>query len=330
MLVLGLQGSPRKKGNTSYLLDLVLEEASRRGAETLRIDVCRQNIRPCMGCTNCERKGVCAIEDDDMNPLLYPLMRRADLIILATPIYFYNATSQLKKVIDRSQTLWSRKYKLNLADPGRASRKGLMLAVGATRGKNLFEGMALTAKYFFDAAGAAFSDRLTYRQVENIGDMEAHNTVREDVITTLNGMADFFRRKRILFVCRENACRSQMAAAFARQMAGNALDVACAGSQPAEAANPVMQAVMEEIGFDMAFRPPRALHEALAKETPHMIVTMGCGEECPFVPDVEMIDWELPDPSGQTEDFMRRVRDEIQARVEALVSRIASRDSRLS
>ena len=325
MLVLGLQGSPRKKGNTSHLLDLVLEEAAGRGAETRRIDVCQQDIRACIGCTKCERKGFCSIEDDEMNPLVYPLLRRADLVLLATPIYFYNATSQLKKVIDRSQTLWSRKYKLDLVDPGRASRKGMMLAVGATKGKNLFEGMALTAKYFFDAVGATFDHSLTYRQVENIGDMKKHETVAADVRNTIDAMAAFFRRKKILFACRENACRSQMAAAFARHMAGNALDVACAGTQPAEAPNPLMQEVMAEIGLDMAFRPPRALDEALARETPHMIVTMGCGEECPFIPGVEVIDWELPDPSGQDTDFMRRVRDEIQARVEALISRIAAK-----
>lgn len=325
MLVLGLQGSPRKKGNTSHLLDLVLEAAAGRGAETRRIDVCRQDLRACIGCTNCERKGFCSIEDDEMNPLVYPLLRRAGLVLLATPIYFYNATAQLKKVIDRSQTLWSRKYKLDLVDPGRGSRKGMMLAVGATKGKNLFEGMALTSKYFFDAVGASFDQSLTYRQVENIGDMKKHETVAADVETTMDAMAGFFRRKKILFACRENACRSQMAAAFAQHMAGNALDVACAGSQPAETANPLMQEIMAEVGLDMAFRPPRSLDEALAQETPHMIVTMGCGEECPFVPGVEIIDWELPDPAGQDADFMRRVRDEIHARVEALISRIASK-----
>jgi len=322
MLVLGLQGSPRIKGNTSYLLDSVLAQTASLGAETQRIDVCRKNIQPCIGCTNCERKGFCSIEDDDMTRELYALMRRADLILLATPVYFYNATSQLKMVIDRSQTLWSRKYKLGLADPGRSSRKAMMLSVGATKGKNLFEGMALTAKYFFDAVGASFQSSLTYRQIENPGDMKTHATVHEDVNTAINGMNTFFRRKKILFACRENACRSQMAAAFARRSAGNALDVACAGSQPAARINPVMQEVMAEIGYDMAFRPPRALDAAIAADIPQIIVTMGCGEECPYIPGVEVLDWELPDPASAGKEVMRRVRDEIQARVEALISRI--------
>jgi multimeric flavodoxin WrbA len=322
MLVLGLQGSPRKKGNTSYLLDLVLEEAKKRGAETQRIEVCRENIMACIGCTNCERKGFCALTDDYMNAELYPLLRRAGLVLLATPIYFYNATAQLKKVIDRSQTLWARKYKFNLSDPGRHTRKGMLLAVGATKGKNLFEGMALTAKYFFDAVGADYAQSLTYRKVEEAGDLKALGTAEGDVEKALEALNPIFRRKKILFACRENACRSQMAAAFAHGLAGDRLDVTCAGSQPAAKPNPLMQEVMGELGYDMAFRPPRSLDAALSAETPHIVVTMGCGEACPHIPGAEVIDWELPDPAGQPPEFMRRVRDEIQARVEALASRI--------
>lgn len=322
MLVLGLQGSPRKGGNTGYLLDLVLEQAAGRGAETLRIDVSRKDVRPCIGCTNCERKGFCAIEDDAMTTELYPLLRRAGLVILATPIYFYNATAQLKKVIDRSQTLWSRKYKFGLADPGRASRKGMMLSVGATRGKNLFEGMTLTARYFFDAVGASFDESLTYRRIEAAGDMKKHPAVEDDVRNAMERIGPFFQRRRILFACRENACRSQMAAAFAEQMAGSRLDVAAAGTQPADAANPQMQEAMAEIGYDMAFRPPRSLEAALSAAQPQLIVTMGCGEECPRIPGTEVIDWDIADPAGGSPDSMRRVRDEVYARVEALVSRI--------
>jgi len=325
MLVLGLQGSPRKKGNTNHLLHLVLQAAADYGAETHLVQVPQKNIKPCIGCTKCERKGFCSIEDDDMMPEMYPLLRRADLILLATPIYFYNATAQLKMLIDRSQTLWSRKYKLGLVDPGRPFRKGMMLSVGATKGKNLFEGMALTAKYFFDAVGASFDGSLTYRHIENIGDMKKHDTVADDVRNEIEKIGPVFRRKKILFACRENACRSQMAAAFARYMAGDTLDVDCAGTQPAEAVNPVMQEVMAEIGYDMAFRIPRGLDAAIEAATPHIIVTMGCGEQCPHIPGSERLDWELPDPAGESIEFMRRVRDEIQARVEALVSRIINK-----
>ncbi|MBS3759180.1 MAG: NAD(P)H-dependent oxidoreductase [Desulfobacterales bacterium] len=325
MLVLGLQGSPRKNGNTNYLLNLVLEAAAELGAETKPVQVPRKNIKPCIGCTNCERKGLCAIDDDDMTAEMYPLLRRADLVILATPIYFYNATAQMKMLIDRSQTLWARKYKLGLVDPGRPSRKGMMLSVGATKGKNLFEGMALTAKYFFDAVGASFESRLTYWRIEAPGDIKKHAAVADDVKMAIHGLAPIFSRKKILFVCRENACRSQMAAAFARYMAGDDLDVDCAGSRPAGEVNPLMQEVMAELGYDMAFCLPRSIEAAVGASRPHMIVTMGCAEECPYIPAAEMLDWELEDPGRESMDVMRRVRDEIQARVEALISRIGSK-----
>ncbi len=325
MLVLGLQGSPRKKGNTNYLLNLVLEEAANHGAETELVQVPQKNIKPCIGCANCERKGFCSIDDDDMTAEMYPLLRRAELVILATPIYFYNATAQMKMLIDRSQTLWARKYKLGLVDPGRPFRKGMMLSIGATKGKNLFEGMALTAKYFFDAVGASFDSSLTYRRIEEPGDMKTHATAVDDVKNEIHGLAPFFLRKKILFACRENACRSQMAAAFARYMAGDILDVDCAGSRPAKEVNPLMKEVMAEAGYDMAFRIPRGIDAAVQASRPHIIVTMGCAEECPYIPGVEMLDWELADPAGGSKDVMRRTRDEIQARVEALISRISNK-----
>ncbi len=324
MLAAGLQGSPRKKGNTAYLLDLVLEQAAAQGAETLRVDAAYKNIRPCMGCTNCERKGFCAIDDDDMAAEIYPLLRRADLVILATPIYFYNTTSQLKKLIDRSQTLWARKYRLGLEDPGRPWRKGLMLAVGATRGKNLFEGTALTARYFFDAAGASFEGSLTYRQVENMGDMKKHAAVHQDAKALVDELSPFLRRRKVLFACRENACRSQMAAAFARHTAGNLIDAASAGTQPAADTNPVMQEVMAEIGIDTAFHRPRPLAGVLEAQPPDIIVTMGCGVECPYMPGTKILDWDLPDPAGGSKALMRELRDEIRNRVESLVSELGS------
>ena len=117
MLVLGLQGSPRKKGNTQYLLKSFLNEAENLGARTHIIEVAKKNITPCKGCGFCEKKGYCVIEDDDMKPEIYPLLRSTDVIVVATPIFFYSVTAQLKALIDRSQALWSRKYKLKLTDP---------------------------------------------------------------------------------------------------------------------------------------------------------------------------------------------------------------------
>jgi multimeric flavodoxin WrbA/protein-tyrosine-phosphatase len=324
MFVLGLQGSPKKKGNTSFLLSVFMSEAEKLGARTHVIEVSKKNITPCIGCAFCEKNGYCINQDDDMKPEIYPLLREADLIVIGSPIYFYNVTAQLKALIDRCQALWSRKYKLKLTDPARNYRRGFLLALGATKGKNLFEGVNLTVKYFFDAVGAGFGGSLTYRRVEYPGDMEKHPTVIEDAKEAVNGLlSPLLGRKNVLFACRENACRSQMAGAFAQHIAGDKIESSCAGSEPVEKINPEMVEVMQEKGIDMAFRRTRSLNEAIAESEPEIIVTMGCGEECPFVPGAERQDWDLPDPAGKPIDFMREVRDEIEKRVKGLVNSLS-------
>ena len=320
MLVLGLQGSPRKKGNTSFLLSTFMNEAEKLGARTHVVESAKKNIVPCQGCFYCEEHGYCVTQDDAMMPEIFPLLREADVIVMASPIYFYNVTAQLKALIDRSQTLWSRKYRLNLEDPGSKTRRGFLLSLGATRGKNLFEGVHLTAKYFFDAVAASYEGSLTYRRIEHSGDMKKHSAVLEDVKEAVNGLlSPLLGRKKILFACRENACRSQMAGAFAQHLAGDKIEVSCAGSEPAKEINPDMVEVMQEKGIDMAFRRTRSLNGAIAESSPEIIVTMGCGEECSFVPGAEIKDWDLPDPAGKSIEFMRNVRDEIEKRVKGLI-----------
>ena len=322
MLILGLQGSPRKKGNSSYLLNTFMTAAEKFGARTHVIDVTRKEIIPCKEYTVCEKKGYCPIEDD-VKDEIYPLLREAELVVVATPIFFYNMTAQLKAVIDRCQTFWARKYKLKLKDPGANMRRGFLLAVGATKGKNLFEGLNLTTQYFFDAIWAKFEDSLTYRGIEGPKDMARHPTVIEEVEKAVERLlTPFVGRKKVLFACRENACRSQMASAFAQFLAGDKLDVSNGGSEPAEKINPDMVTVMHEKGIDMGFRRPRSMADAISKETPELIITMGCGEQCPLVPGARIIDWDLPDPAGESIAFMREVRDEIEQRVLGLINEI--------
>ena len=172
MLVAGLQGSPRKKGNTDYLLDRFLEQAASLSAETVKIQVAQKNILPCIGCNSCMQTGQCVIQTDDMFAEIYPLLQKADIIVAATPVFFYGPSAQLKALIDRTQALWSRKYALKLNDPLAATRQGFLLSVGATSGKQLFDGIELIAKYFFDAAGARYSGALTFRKVDHAGDLK--------------------------------------------------------------------------------------------------------------------------------------------------------------
>ena len=320
MFILGIQGSPRKKGNTNYLLTAFMNEAERFGVRTHIIEVAKKNIVPCLGCGFCEKNGYCVTQDDDMTSEIYPLLRKADVVVMASPIYFYNVTAQLKALIDRSQALWARIYKFKIDDPARNYRRGFLLAQGATKGKNLFEGVNLTAKYFYDAVGAEFYGSLTYRHIENPGDMGKHPTVHKDVKKTVKELlSPLLGRKKVLFACRENACRSQMAAAFTQYLVGDKIEVASAGSEPSEKINPEMVEVMQEKGIDMAFRKTRFLDQAISELQPDIIVTMGCSEECSVIPGVQIQDWDLPDPAGRSIEFMRNVRDETEKRVKDLV-----------
>lgn len=319
MLALGLQGSPRKKGNTEILLDMFMAALADQGFETRVVEVCRRRIEPCKELTVCEKKGICPIQDD-MTDEIYGLLRRADIIVAASPVFFYNVTSQLKALIDRCQTLWARKYMLKLNDPGHLTRRGFVLAVGATSGKQLFDGLNLTAKYFFDAVSADFTGSLTYRRMESRGQIKSHPTLQEDVTRAAAQLAGAMgQRPRVVFACRENACRSQMAAAFARLKAGDRLDVDSGGSQPADRINPMMVEVMQEKGIDMGFLTTRSLDSAITGRRPSTVITMGCGEQCPLVPGARRLDWDLPDPAGHSIEVMREVRDEIEKRIDSFI-----------
>lgn len=314
MLVLGLQGSPRRKSNTDFLLNLFLEECRQRGAQTRIVQLSQVQIEPCKELTVCEKKGYCPIDDDMVQ--IYGWLRQADVVVAATPIFFYNTTAQLKILIDRTQTLWARKYRLNLNDPGRPWRKGFVLAVGATRGKNLFEGLHLTMQYFFDAVGATYDGSLTYRQIEHRGDMAQHPTVATEVAEAVESlMKPLQKRRRVVFAGLQNAARSQMAAAFARYQAGDRLDVESCGSQPAEQLNPRMLEVMQEKGLDLAFIKPQSLEIALTEAPPDLLINLDSENTLAGHPDISLQNWDLPDISTADSHTMRRVRDEIENRV---------------
>jgi multimeric flavodoxin WrbA len=322
MLILGLQGSPRKKGNTQFLLSHFMKAAEKLGVQTHIVEVTQKDIVPCKELIVCEKKGFCPL-DDDMKHEIYPLIRQAEVVVVGTPIFFYNMTAQLKAVVDRCQMFWARKYVFELKDPAQKMRRGFLLSVAATKGKNLFEGLELTTKYFFDAIDANHTGSLTYREIEGPKDMANHPTVLQDIDNAVKELIKpFLNRKKVLFACRENACRSQMASAFAQSIAGDKLDALNGGSQPADKINADMAKVMEEKGIDMAFRIPRTIDAAISNNSPDVIVTMGCGEECQYVPGARRQDWDLPDPAGKPIEFMRDVRDEIEKRVKNLITEI--------
>jgi arsenate reductase (thioredoxin) len=126
-------------------------------------------------------------------------------------------------------------------------------------------------------------------------------------------------RPTVLFVCVHNAGRSQMAAGFLRHLARDRIEVLSAGSEPADQVNPAAVAAMTEVGIDLATAKPKLLTDTAVREA-DVVVTMGCGDACPFYPGKRYEDWPLDDPAGQGIDAVRPIRDEIRDHVEALVA----------
>jgi protein-tyrosine-phosphatase len=128
----------------------------------------------------------------------------------------------------------------------------------------------------------------------------------------------------VLFVCVHNAGRSQMAAGYLRELAGDRVRVLSAGTEPKDQINPSAIAAMAEEGIDIANNTPQVLTTESVKESDY-VITMGCGDACPFFPGKTYLDWALDDPAGKGVDEVRPIRDEIRSRVEALIAKIDAR-----
>ncbi len=166
--VLGVLGSPRQGGNTDLLLDETLRGAAEAGAEVEKVVLDQLTIRPCTACEGC-RDGVRCILDDDMGPL-YGKVEVADVIVLASPVYFDAVSAQAKAFIDRCQLFWFRKYVLKV--PGRA-RGSAFISVGA-RVRTEFDGLEATARALFYTLDAMPCHTLTFAGFEEAGSIEDH------------------------------------------------------------------------------------------------------------------------------------------------------------
>jgi len=125
----------------------------------------------------------------------------------------------------------------------------------------------------------------------------------------------------VLFVCVHNAGRSQMAAAFLTHLSNGTVDVRSAGSEPANQVNPAAVAAMAEVGIDIAAEQPKILTTEAVKAS-DVVITMGCGDTCPFYPGKRYEDWVLDDPAGKGVEAVRPIRDEIRQRVETLITEL--------
>ena len=132
-------------------------------------------------------------------------------------------------------------------------------------------------------------------------------------------MADF--KATVLFVCVHNAGRSQMAAGFLQHLAGDRVQVLSAGTEPKDQVNPSAVQAMAEVGIDIASNTPKVLTDESVRASDY-VITMGCGDKCPFYPGKQYLDWPLNDPAGKGVEDVRPIRDEIRAKVEALIAEI--------
>jgi arsenate reductase len=131
----------------------------------------------------------------------------------------------------------------------------------------------------------------------------------------------------VLFVCVHNAGRSQMAAAWLTHLAGDRIEVRSAGSAPADRVNPAAVEAMREAGIDMSAEVPKVLTTEAVRASDY-VITMGCGDTCPVFPGKRYLDWKLDDPAGQGVEAVRPIRDEIRARIEALIAEIDTEAAR--
>ena len=170
-LIVGILGSPRRKGNSDLLLDQALKGAMEAGAEVRKVILNDLAIRPCQGCNDCHQEGSC-VQRDDLTAV-YELLETADAVIIASPIYFSGPSSQTKLLIDRCQCLWVRHEMLGRYPPGGKKRRGAFIAVGGDQ-KAVFRHAVGEMRAFYSAIGLLYYGELLLPGVEGKGDVLSH------------------------------------------------------------------------------------------------------------------------------------------------------------
>ena len=172
--ILAIYGSPRRKGNTTLLLDHAVQGAAEAGAEVEKIVLRDLKMSPCLEIYGCKETGRCVIQDDFQK--IHDQLLLCQGLMLASPIFFYALSAHTKILMDRCQSLWVKKYWIDKAPYGQwePKRKGLFISAGATKGKKLFDGALLTVKYFFDVLDMELWKALLYRRLDFEGDVLKH------------------------------------------------------------------------------------------------------------------------------------------------------------
>ena len=169
--IIAIYGSPRRNGNTATLLQKAVEGARDGGAEVEEIVLRDLKMSPCLEIYGCKNAGECRLKDDFQKTRDRILASHG--LMLASPVFFYTVSAHTKILMDRFQSLWVKKYWVDPMHrgPQKAQRKGLFIAVGATKGKKLFDGILLSLKYFFDVIDMELWKALLYRGLDFEGDV---------------------------------------------------------------------------------------------------------------------------------------------------------------
>ena len=188
---IGIACSPRRRGNTSLLLEHALEGAARSGARTELVTLSDYNFRPCQGCNACSRDGECVLEDDMQQ--IYHKLLAADRLILAAPIFSMNLNAQAKALIDRSQRFWSTKFILKrpvITDAAaRPKRAGIFLSVCGTAFPDMFDCAAKVVRYYFEMLEIRYDGGHFYWQIDDKGAIAGHPTAFQDVFEAGRSLA---------------------------------------------------------------------------------------------------------------------------------------------
>jgi multimeric flavodoxin WrbA len=184
MSILAVYGSPRRRGNTSLLLEKAVEGARDAGAEVDEIVLRDLRMAPCLEIYGCKQDGRCVIHDDFQQ--IYDQLLACQSLMLASPIFFYAVSAHTKILMDRCQSFWVKKHWIEKVPFGQEelNRKGLFICAGATGGRKLFDGALLSVRYFFNVLDMALWRSLLYRGLDHEGDVLEHPQYLQEAYQT--------------------------------------------------------------------------------------------------------------------------------------------------
>ena len=188
MPITAIYGSPRKDGNSDLLMQAFLKGMKEQGADINEIFLRKLKFSPCIECGKCSSTGTCVLKDD--MDIVYPLLIKSEIIILAAPVFFYGLNALAKAMVDRTQCFWSSKYLLNknLSDERGCKGSGVFLSVGGSKGKKTFDSTLLTVRYFFDTLDMDFTCQLTYGGIDEKGAILKHPSACDEAYTAGKNM----------------------------------------------------------------------------------------------------------------------------------------------